>query len=86
MSNAPAARSLGDVLADIKSHRVTCADQQVPTSSDKLLELHTEALGLIEAHERAIDRAEESFRELLKRVADLEAAQAKPAAKTTKAR
>lgn len=44
MSQAPAARSLGDVLADIQRHRDTCAAEQVPTSTEKLLELHTEAL------------------------------------------
>ena len=82
---APTARSLGDVLADIQRHRDTCAAEQVPTSSEKLLELHSEALGLIEKHERAIERASDSFRELLKRVEAAEAGQAKPAAtKTTK--
>lgn len=47
MSNAPAARSLGDVLAEIKRHRDTCAAEQVPTSTETLLGLHTEALAQV---------------------------------------
>lgn len=43
-AQAPAARSLGDVLADIKLHRASCAAENVPTSPEKLLDLHSEAL------------------------------------------
>lgn len=80
MSNAPAARSLGEVLADIKSHRATCAAEQVPTSAEKLLELHTEAL----------EHSHSTINWLLNEVANLgariDAVAAKPATKTTKAR
>lgn len=85
---APVARSLGDVLADIQAHRKLCFDEQVPTSVEKLLELHTEALDLAqrdgEGYVRAIERASECFLDLLKRIEALEAGQAKPATKTTK--
>lgn len=70
MSNAPAARSLGDVLADIHAQRKTCADENVPLNPHRLMDLHTEAL--------------EFTLGLVKRLDDLEASQAKPATKTTK--
>lgn len=88
MSQAPAARSLGDVLADIQRHRDTCAAEQVPTSSDKLLELHSEALRQV-AHaasiESRVEMLEADVAVMARRLDALEAGQAKPAAtKTTK--
>lgn len=72
MSNVPAARTLGDVLAEVHQHRSTCAAENVPFNPERLLDLHTEALDF------TLD--------LVKRLEALEAAPAKPAAKTTKAR
>lgn len=86
MSNAPAARSLGEVLADIKSHRATCAAEQVPTSAEKLLELHTEALEQVAEGQATINALLDEIASQARRLEALEAAPAKPAAKTTKAR
>lgn len=86
MSNASAARSLGDVLADIKRHRDTCAAEQVPTSSDKLLELHTEALGQVAEGLATVNALMDEIASQRLILEALAAAPAKPAAKTTKAR
>lgn len=83
-AQAPAARSLGDVLADIKLHRATCAAENVPTSPEKLLELHTEALEQAAEGQATIGALMDEISSQARRLEALEAAQAKPAAKTTK--